>query len=243
MLTSRSRHVVPRSERHLYSITSSARASSVTRGSRPLLCGGLRRRLPRDEFPTVRGFCPAVEEHELQAARLAVYFTLDRRAAGDECGIARQAHLAIVASRALVLRLSRAEGGKPCILGVGEPRGVGIEKLVVEHRLERGEIAAAHGRVALVFEGEDFLVAAHRQNSLAVSTRASSLLRLHSITSSARKSTEGGMVRSRDFAVLRFTANSNFVGCSTGRSAGLTPLRTLATMIADCRHIAARLGP
>src|SRR5262249_37202325 len=65
----------------------------------------------------------------------------------------------------------------------------------------------------------------------------------HSITSSARKSTEGGMVRSRDFAVLRFTANSNFVGCSTGRSAGLTPLRTLATMIADCRHIAARLGP
>src|SRR5262245_36968729 len=65
----------------------------------------------------------------------------------------------------------------------------------------------------------------------------------HSITSSARKRTEGGMVRSRDFAVLRFIANSNFVGCSTGRSAGLTPLRTLATMIADCRQIAARLGP
>src|SRR5262249_50705627 len=65
----------------------------------------------------------------------------------------------------------------------------------------------------------------------------------YSITSSARQRTEGGIVRSRDFAVLRFTANSNFVGCSTGSSAGLTPLRTLATMIADCRHIAARLGP
>src|SRR6516225_6149648 len=37
-------------------------------GSRPLLCGGLRRRLPRDEFPAVRRFCPGVEEHELQAA-------------------------------------------------------------------------------------------------------------------------------------------------------------------------------
>src|SRR6476660_5660578 len=65
----------------------------------------------------------------------------------------------------------------------------------------------------------------------------------YSVTSSARSRTEGGMVRSRDFAVLRFIANSNFVGCSTGRSAGLTPLSTLATMIADCRQIAARLGP
>src|SRR5258706_8269310 len=38
----------------------------------------------------------------------------------------------------------------------------------------------------------------------------------HSITSSARKSTDGGMVRSRDLAVLSFTTSSNFVGCSTG---------------------------
>src|SRR6266446_2551990 len=47
---------------------------------------------------------------------------------------------------------------------------MGIEKLVVKHRLERGEIAAAHRRIALVLEGEDFLVAAHRQTSLAVFT-------------------------------------------------------------------------
>src|SRR5262249_34536126 len=70
---------------------------------------------------------------------------------------------------ALVLRLSRAQGGKPRRLGVGEPRGMGIQKLVVEHRLERGEIAAAHRCVALVLEGEDFLVAAHHQTSLATS--------------------------------------------------------------------------
>src|SRR5262245_14739298 len=86
-----------------------------------LLRGGLRRRLPRDEFPALRRLCPGIEEHEPQAARLAIDLRLDRRAAGDECGVARQAHLAIAASRALVLRLSRAQGGKPRRLGVGEP--------------------------------------------------------------------------------------------------------------------------
>lgn len=42
---------------------------------------------------------------------------------------------------------------------------------------------------------------------------------------SARPSTEGGMARPRAFAVLRFTTSSNLVGSSTGRSAGLAPLR------------------
>src|SRR6516162_7214199 len=140
-----------------------------------MLTGGLRRRLPRDEFPALRRFCPGIEEHEPQAARLAIDLRLDRRAARDEYGVAREAHLAIAAGRALVLRLSRAQGRKPRRLGVGEPRGVGIEKLVVKHRLERSEIAAAHRCVTLVLEGEDFLLAAHRQTSLAVSPRASRL--------------------------------------------------------------------
>src|SRR5262245_26572815 len=52
---------------------------------------------------------------------------------------------------------------------------MGIEELVVKHRHERGEIAAAHRRIALVLEGEDFLVAAHRQTSLAVSPGTSGL--------------------------------------------------------------------
>src|SRR5262249_53603657 len=150
------------------------RADELAPVGRPLLCRGLRRRLPRDEFPALGCFCPGVEEHEPQAARLAVDLRLDRRAAGDECGVAREAHLAITAGRTLVLRLSRAQGGKPRRLGVGEPRGVGIEKFVVKHRLERGEIAAAHRCVALVLEGEDFLVAAHRQTSLPVSRACAS---------------------------------------------------------------------
>src|SRR6516162_4699789 len=98
------------------------RGRAVTNSRRSdahLLCRGLRRRLPRDEFPALRRFCPGVEEYEPQAAWLAVDLRLDRRSAGDECGVARKAHLAIAAGRALVLRLSRVEGSKPCSLGVG----------------------------------------------------------------------------------------------------------------------------
>src|SRR5215469_10374786 len=156
-------------------IRSSGQRGRAVTNSRRSLCRGLRRRLPRDEFPALWRFCPGVEEYEPQAARLAVDLRLDRRSAGDECGVARKAHLAIAAGRALVLRLSRAQGGKPRRLGVSEPRGVGIEKFVVKHRLERGEIAAAHRCIALVLEGEDFLFAAHRQTSLAVSPGTSCL--------------------------------------------------------------------
>src|SRR5262249_59059300 len=45
----------------------------------------------------------------------------------------------------------------------------------------------------------------------------------HSITSSAIASTPGGILRPSVFAVLRLITSSNFVGCSTGRSAGLEP--------------------
>src|SRR6516225_2193332 len=48
---------------------------------------------------------------------------------------------------------------------------------------------------------------------------------LHSITSSARASSEGGTVRPRAFAVLRFIASSYFVGACTGRSAGFSPFK------------------
>ncbi len=47
----------------------------------------------------------------------------------------------------------------------------------------------------------------------------------HSITSSARPSSVGGMSRPSALAVLRLMTSSNFVGCWTGRSAGFSPLR------------------
>jgi hypothetical protein len=52
---------------------------------------------------------------------------------------------------------------------------------------------------------------------------------LHLITLSARANTFGGMIRPICFAAFRLITSSNFVGCSTGRSAGLAPFRILST--------------
>src|SRR3981081_554738 len=59
--------------------------------------------------------------------------------------------------------------------------------------------------------------------------RASFAWRTHSITSSAMASTPGGNVRPSVLAVLRLITNSNLVDCTTGRSAGLAPLRIRPT--------------
>src|SRR6516164_7283736 len=48
----------------------------------------------------------------------------------------------------------------------------------------------------------------------------------HSITSSASSNTGCGMVRLSALAVFRLITNSNLVGCSTGSSAGFSPLTT-----------------
>jgi hypothetical protein len=50
------------------------------------------------------------------------------------------------------------------------------------------------------------------------------------ITLSARASTFGGIVKPICLADFRLTINSNFVGCSTGMSAGMLPFRILSTM-------------
>src|SRR5262249_10878538 len=59
----------------------------------------------------------------------------------------------------------------------------------------------------------------------------------HWITSSARASSEGGIVRPRALAVLRLMTNSNLVGCSMGRSPGLAPLRILSIYSAARRNM------
>jgi hypothetical protein len=56
-----------------------------------------------------------------------------------------------------------------------------------------------------------------------------SKLPVYSITSSASASTRSGTLRRRALAVLRLMTSSNFVGCSTGMSAGFAPWRTLST--------------
>jgi hypothetical protein len=52
--------------------------------------------------------------------------------------------------------------------------------------------------------------------------------RAHSITRSARSKSDGGIVRPSAVAVFRLITSSNFVGRSTGRSAGFAPLRILS---------------
>src|SRR5262249_5781119 len=64
----------------------------------------------------------------------------------------------------------------------------------------------------------------------------------HLITRSALASTLGGIVRPICFAVFRLITNSNFIGCSTGRSAGLAPFRILSTYVAARRYKSAKLG-
>src|SRR5262249_48542830 len=75
----------------------------------------------------------------------------------------------------------------------------------------------------------------------ALLTRPSS----HLITLFALASTSGGIVRRICFAAFRLITNSNFVGRSTGRSAGLAPLRILSMREGDrfgCAAPAAALG-
>ena len=69
------------------------------------------------------------------------------------------------------------------------------------------------------------------------------LAALHSITSSARASNVGAISKPMALAVLRLTISSNFVGCSTGRSSGLAPRRTLASIRAHCRKKSEKCGP
>src|SRR5262249_46984074 len=51
----------------------------------------------------------------------------------------------------------------------------------------------------------------------------------HSITSSARGSSDGGTVRAGALGGGRLMTRSNLIGCSTGMSPGLAPRRILST--------------
>ena len=65
----------------------------------------------------------------------------------------------------------------------------------------------------------------------------------YSITSSAWASSVAGTVRPSALAVLRLMTSSNLVGCWTGKSDGLAPLRILCTYVAVCRDKSGRFAP
>src|SRR5262245_14637885 len=65
----------------------------------------------------------------------------------------------------------------------------------------------------------------------------------HSITSSARASSVGGMSRPSALAVLRLIIVWNFVARSTGRSVGLVPFKILSTNVAARRYMSGKFTP
>src|SRR5947209_11547730 len=70
--------------------------------------------------------------------------------------------------------------------------------------------------------------AAARPKGQREAERAKEIASPHSMTSSARASSDGGTVSPSALAVLRLITSSNLVGCCTGKSAGLSPLRMRA---------------
>src|SRR5260370_41328666 len=64
----------------------------------------------------------------------------------------------------------------------------------------------------------------------------------HSITSSARESSVGGMSRPSALAVGRLMTGSNLVDCTTGRAARFAPFRRRRAYTASCRDTSDRLG-
>src|SRR5262245_386851 len=75
------------------------------------------------------------------------------------------------------------------------------------------------------FEGNSFMCLFSR---FSIQNRQSKIQN-YLISLSARASTLGGIVRPICLVALRLITNSNFFGCSIGRSAGLAPLRILST--------------
>jgi hypothetical protein len=65
----------------------------------------------------------------------------------------------------------------------------------------------------------------------------------HSITSPAWVSSDGGTVSPSALAVLRLITSLTFVGCSTGSSAGLAPLKILSTYAATRQNRSRWLAP
>jgi hypothetical protein len=64
-----------------------------------------------------------------------------------------------------------------------------------------------------------------RPRSRRAAEQRDELAALHSITSSARASSVGGTVRPSILAVSALMTSSNLLACTTGKSAGLAPLR------------------
>ena len=136
-------------------------------------------------------------------------------------------------ARGRVLHAGRVEGRAPAALVV--LRQLQIEALAVHpygHAADAGPGVEPVRRAQSARSYEGIAqpakpIAAMRSRPRWSSTR-------YSKTLSAWSKSVCGMVSPNVLAVLRLITNSNLVGCSTGRSAGLAPFRILSTNTATC---------
>jgi hypothetical protein len=96
---------------------------------------------------------------------------------------------------------------------------------VAKRRFEQGESC----RSSAAENSDHWLLRARRKRPSGgrAAEQRDELAPLHSITSSARASINGGTLRPSFFAVVRLITNSNFVACSIGKSPALVPVRIL----------------
>jgi hypothetical protein len=136
-------------------------------------------------------------------------------------------------------QLPRWERGQPSnaeqFLAVARPRG-GITTLI----RVRLEVALWRCRWCAPPKPTDSMGVLSTPRSM---TFRNSRATAYWITLSARSRSVGGNVTPRALAVLRFWTSSNFIGCSTGRSAGLAPFRILSIYVAARRYEATRSVP
>src|SRR5262249_6641334 len=119
-----------------------------------------------------------------------------------------------------------------------------VDQFDAGHHLEPFAEDMGHGPAAGRSHGTAAAPAARCRKVL----RGSFILNLplpshHSTTSSASASSVFGTLRPIAFAVFRLSTNRKRVGCSTGRSAGLVPLKMRSTRAAERSKISRRSGP
>jgi hypothetical protein len=123
-----------------------------------------------------------------------------------------------------------APGGRLACRGVQEHRSWNGRCRRLERRIDRLHITFRSALAATRHAHQRLL----QQNlpitdSCTATNDVQRVAMIYSITVSARSRNDSGIVRPRALAVFRLTTSSNLVGCSTGRSAGLPPLRILST--------------
>jgi hypothetical protein len=114
---------------------------------------------------------------------------------------------------------SPLESGTSAAAGDGASRADGLTARCQSEKSRRRDGTADLPSTADIFEERCYGVECQE------ATYAPQQTASYSITSSASASSVGGMSIPTPLAVARLMTSSNLVGCSTGRSAGFSPLR------------------